>query len=165
MNSQRLLFWVQAAGIAALYVVLTFLSGLFGLAVGLFEFRLSEGLCILPVFTPAAVPGLFAGCFLANLFCGGTVWDAVLGSLATLLGALFTRYFRKKKFLPLFSPVFFNSLIVPPVLYFLSGVGNGKGFFTLFLLFFAGEFASVFLLGIPLKKSVEKTGLFTDPRR
>ena len=67
MKSTRIRFLSTAAVIGALYTVLTLFSATFGLAIGPFEFRLSEALTILPVFTPAAVPGLFVGCLVANL--------------------------------------------------------------------------------------------------
>ena len=68
--------------IAALYVLLTYLVNLLGLASGVIQIRISEALTILPVFTWAAVPGLFVGCLLANLLTGCALWDIVFGSLA-----------------------------------------------------------------------------------
>ncbi|MCP2867106.1 QueT transporter family protein, partial [Salmonella enterica] len=60
------------------------------LASGAIQVRISEALCVLPFFTPAAIPGLFLGCLLSNLLTGCIIWDVVFGSLATLLGALGT---------------------------------------------------------------------------
>ena len=96
-NSILLLDLTQGAMIAALYVVLTFIANLAGLASGVIQVRLSEALTILPVFTAAAVPGLAVGCVLANLLTGCAIWDVVFGSLATLIGAVGTRLLRKKK--------------------------------------------------------------------
>ena len=96
-NSILLLDLTQGAMIAALYVVLTFIANLAGLASGVIQVRLSEALTILPVFTAAAVPGLAVGCVLANLLTGCAVWDVVFGSLAILIGAVGTRLLRKKK--------------------------------------------------------------------
>ena len=70
MEKKSALFLTQAAMIAALYVVLTYIANLFGLASGVIQIRLSEMLCILPVFTPAAIPGLFIGCLLSNILTG-----------------------------------------------------------------------------------------------
>ena len=81
--------------VAAVYVLLTLLAAALGLASGVIQLRLSEALCVLPIFFPAAVPGLFVGCLLANLLTGAVVWDVIFGSLATLLGALGTRLLRK----------------------------------------------------------------------
>lgn len=81
---------VQAAMIAAVYVVLTLLANAFGLANYAIQIRFSEALTILPFFTPAAVPGLFVGCILSNILTGCLPLDVVFGSLATLLGALGT---------------------------------------------------------------------------
>ena len=87
MRNKKVLFAVQAAMIAALYVVLTYITNLLGLASGTIQVRFSEALCILPVFTPAAIPGLFIGCLISNLITGGIIWDIIFGSIATLLGA------------------------------------------------------------------------------
>ena len=93
----------QGALIAALYVVLTYVTNLAGMASGAIQVRISEALCILPAFTASAVPGLFVGCLAANLLTGAALWDVVFGSVATLLGALGTRYFGRNKFL---APIF-----------------------------------------------------------
>lgn len=90
MRNQKVLFIVQAAVIAAVYMVLTYFISAFNLASGAIQVRISEALCVLPFFTPAAIPGLFLGCLLSNLLTGGIIWDVVFGSLATLLGALGT---------------------------------------------------------------------------
>lgn len=107
--------------IAALYVALTYLAAALGLASGVIQFRLSEALCILPVFTPAAVPGLFIGCFFANLLTGCAAWDIVFGSIATLLGAIGTRLLRKHRILASIPPVVSNMLIIPLVLQYVYG--------------------------------------------
>jgi len=65
----------QGAMIAALYVVLTYLSSLFGLASGAIQVRLSEMLTVLPYFTPAAIPGLFIGCVV--LLIGMALWFVI----------------------------------------------------------------------------------------
>ena len=61
MRNKKVLFIVQAALIAAIYVALTYLSSIAGLASGTIQVRISEALCILPVFTTAAIPGLWLG--------------------------------------------------------------------------------------------------------
>ena len=113
MRNKKVLFAVQAAMIAALYVVLTYITNLLGLASGTIQVRFSEALCILPVFTPAAIPGLFIGCLISNLITGGIIWDIIFGSIATLLGALGTYFLRKKKFVYTLPPVIANIIIVP----------------------------------------------------
>ena len=120
---ERTLHLTRAALIAALYVVLTFLSQIFGLASGVIQFRLSEALTVMPLFYKEAVPGLWIGCILANILTGCAFWDVVFGSVATLLGALGTYYIGRKK--PALGPVFpilTNVLIVPAVLQYVYGV-------------------------------------------
>ncbi|MCD7836029.1 MAG: QueT transporter family protein, partial [Lachnospiraceae bacterium] len=82
---------VQAAMIAAIYVVLTFIANAFGLANYAVQVRFSEALTILPYFTPAAIPGLFIGCLLSNILTGCALPDIIFGSIATLIGAVLTR--------------------------------------------------------------------------
>ncbi|MBP5606662.1 MAG: QueT transporter family protein [Lachnospiraceae bacterium] len=117
------LYLAQAAIIAALYVVLTWIANLFGLASGAIQVRLSEALTILPVFTPASIPGLFVGCILANLLTGCAPWDVVFGSIATLLGALGTWAIARsklprsaKEWTACLPPIISNVLIVPWVI-------------------------------------------------
>ena len=116
MRDKKVLLTVQAAMIAAIYVVLTYFISAFNLASGAIQVRVSEALTILPYFTPAAIPGLTIGCLLANLLTGATVYDVVFGSLATLLGAVGTYLLRKHKFLCTLPPVVSNMLIIPFVL-------------------------------------------------
>ena len=112
--------------IAACYVVLTYLTNLFGLANGAIQFRISEALCILPIFLPEAVPGLTIGCLISNIITGCNPFDVLFGSLATLLGALGARLLRglptKLLWLASLPTVLANMLIVPPVLIFAYGV-------------------------------------------
>lgn len=156
MRNKKVLFIAQAAVIAALYFVLTYFISAFNLASGSIQIRISEALCILPVFTPAAIPGLFVGCFLFNLSTG-MIWDIIFGSLATLLGAVGTYFLRKKKFVCTLPPVIANMIIIPFVLRY------GYGFVTEYkgvdisLIFNAvtvgiGEIVSVCVLGSILLK-------------
>ena len=112
--SHSILFLIQAAMIAALYVVLTALAAGFDLASGAIQVRFSEVLTILPFFTPAAVPGVTLGCLLANILTGAALPDIVFGTLATFLGALGTRLLRKHRFLCTLPPVLSNGIIIPP---------------------------------------------------
>ena len=109
----------QGAMIAAIYVVLTMIFA--PISFGPIQFRISEALAILPMFTPAAIPGLFVGCFLANLFCGAATLDVICGSIATLLGALGSYALRDRKWLVCIPPIVSNMIIVPWVLRFAYG--------------------------------------------
>ncbi|MBO5518040.1 MAG: QueT transporter family protein [Firmicutes bacterium] len=113
--SKKTLFLVQAALIAAIYVVLTVVFAPFSF--GEVQVRIAEALTILPVFLPAAVPGLFVGCLLGNMLGGAVLPDIIFGSLATLIGALGTRALRKAHpFLAPIPPILANTVIVPFVL-------------------------------------------------
>ena len=156
--SKKTRFLTYSALIAALYVALTFISAAMGMASGAIQLRLSEALTVLPVFTPAAVPGLFIGCLTANLLTGAALWDVVFGSVATLLGALGTYYFGKNRYLAVAFPIMSNSVIVPFVLKMAYGVGDGYLF--LFATVFLGEFISCGIFGLVLRKALEKTKIF-----
>ena len=139
----------RAAIIAALYILLSL--AVQPIASGLVQCRISEALTILPVFTGAAVPGLFIGCLLFNLISGAVAYDVVFGSLATLLAALLTwRMARRgmpKWLLPLPSVVF-NGLIVGALLVYAYGVPVSYPLAVLYVA--AGQAVACYVLGMPL---------------
>ena len=92
MKKSNTAFLSQAAMIAAVYVVLTYVFAPFSF--GEIQIRLAEALTILPLFTPAAVPGLFIGCLIGNILGGAILPDIVFGSIATLIGAFGTYMLR-----------------------------------------------------------------------
>ena len=149
MNKKNALYIANGGLIAALYVVLTVFAAQFDLANKAIQVRFSEALTILPVLTSAAVPGLTVGCVLANLIIGSPVWDVVLGSLATLIGAIGTRLLKKKPILAWIPPVISNAIIVPIVLInFYPDVTDAWWFLALTV--GAGEVISCGLLGLLL---------------
>ena len=154
MRDKKVTFIVQAAVIAALYVVLTFVANALGLASHTIQVRFSEALCILPVFTPAAIPGLFVGCLLSNILTGCMALDVVFGSLATLIGAIGTYLLRKTKFAFTLPPVIANTIIVPLVLRNVYGLEDAVWY--LMLTVGIGEVLSICVLGMILKKALWK---------
>ena len=86
-NRNHVRFWSHAAIIAALYVVLTHMQNILlpNSASFSIQCRLSEALCVLALFTPAAIPGLSVGCLIFNItFAAALPLDWIVGSLATL---------------------------------------------------------------------------------
>lgn len=146
-KSNKVLLLVQAAMIAALYVVLTFIANVLGLASSAIQVRFSEALTVLPYFTPAAIPGLFTGCLLSNLLTGCAMPDIIFGSLATLIGALLTRKFRQNKWMAPVPPIAANAIIIPPVLLFAYGI---RPLWFSFITVTIGELISCGLLGMLL---------------
>ena len=121
MRNKNINFLTQAAMIAAIYVVLTYVFAPFSF--GEVQVRIAEALTILPVFTPAAIPGLFVGCLIGNILGGAILPDIIFGSLATLIGAFFTYQLRdKNKFLAPLPPIAANTIVVPFVLRYGYGV-------------------------------------------
>ena len=155
---EKTLYVTRGAAVAALYVLLTFISSLFGLDKGVIQFRLSEMLCILPIFLPEAVPGLFIGCIVANLMTSAVIWDVIFGSTATLIGAIGARLFRKlpKKliWLATLPTILSNSIIVPLVLKFAYGVTDLIPFMVLTV--GIGEIVTAGILGMLLYFSLVK---------
>ena len=165
MNRNKTLQLASAGMIAALYVVLTWIANLLGLASGAIQVRLSEALTILPVFTVAAVPGLTVGCVLANLLTGCAAWDVVFGSLATLIGAMGTRLLKDKPLLAWIPPVVSNAVIVPIVLMKVYGVedvtvfgqtfGGNSVWLMLVVTVGIGEIITCGILGLLLWRSLK----------
>lgn len=135
MKNKNVLYLTQAAMIAALYVVLTMLANALGIASGSIQVRFSEALTVLPFFTPAAIPGLYIGCLIANIVTGAALPDIIFGPLATLIGALGTWALRKAalkcagtkraevlKWLSPLPPIVANGIIIPPVLKYAYGI-------------------------------------------
>lgn len=152
---------VQAAMIAAIYVVLTFIANAFGLANHVVQVRFSEALTILPYFTPAAIPGLFIGCLLSNILTGCALPDIIFGSLATLIGALGTYCLRRWKWCAPVCPIIANTIIVPLILIYGYGlmidglsVLQCLGYYCLTV--GAGEIISCGVLGMILLFSLQK---------
>ena len=139
--------------IAALYAVLTLASHALGLANGQIQVRLSEALCILPLLTPAAVPGLFVGCIISNIITGAALPDIIFGSLATLIGAIGTRMLKSNKYLSVIPPVAANTIIIPLLLYYAYGI---RPLWLSFITVFAGEIISAGVLGILLYNTLVK---------
>lgn len=163
--NKKVSFLTRAAVIAALYVVLTMIANALGLANFAVQVRFSEALTILPFFTPAAIPGLFAGCILSNVLTGCLPLDIIFGSFATLLGAVGTRMLRRNKWLAPLPPIAANTLIVPFVLAYVYRFDGSIPFFMLTV--GAGEIISCGVLGMMLLITLQKYDkyLFHEPSR
>ena len=161
MKKSRIL--AQGALIGALYVALTYLQNSLipGSATWAIQFRASEALCVLALFTPAAIPGLTLGCLLFNIsFAGALPLDFLVGSLATCLAAAGMYCLRNcaVKGYPLLAmllPAVTNALLVGWELWVYVG-----GAFWLNALYVAiGEVAVLLVLGTPLFYTVRSRGL------
>lgn len=153
MKNKKVLFLVQAAMIAAIYVVLTVIFAPFGF--GEIQVRIAEALTILPVFTPAAIPGLFIGCLIGNILGGAVLPDIIFGSLATLVGAVFTYLLRNQsKYLAPLPPIISNTIIVPFVLRYAYGINLPIPFMMLTV--GVGEIISCGILGIIVYGALNK---------
>ena len=152
----RILYVTQAGLIAALYTVLTVFVGAFGLASGAVQLRLSEALCVLPFFTPAAIPGLTVGCLLSNLLTGCIWQDVLFGTLATLLGALGAYWLRRVPWLVPLPTVVANTVIVPFVLAYAYRFEGGLPYFMLTV--GLGEVLSAYVCGMVLLYAIKPYG-------
>ena len=145
-------YLASAAVIAALYVVLTL--AVLPLASGAIQLRLSEALTILPVFVPAAIPGLTIGCLLANILGGCVFWDIVFGPIATLIGAVATRLLRNRGLWAVVPPIVSNMVIIPLVLRYAYELPESIPY--LMLTVGAGELLSAGVLGGILLRYIGK---------
>ena len=152
MKSKKLVFICQAAVIAALYVVLTYVFSAF--ASGVIQVRVSEALTILPAFTPAAIPGLVIGCLLSSTLTGCVLLDIIFGSVATLIGALGSYALRRHTWLVPIPPIVSNMVIVPFVLRYAYGATDAFPFMIATV--GAGEIISCYLLGMLLYGALKK---------
>ena len=159
-NHKRTLFLCRAAIIAAIYFALTMLSAAFGLSSGVIQVRFSEMLCVLPIFTTAAIPGLALGCLISNLLTGAIWQDIVFGTLATLIGAYGAYLLRKIKWLSPLPTVLANALIIPFVLAY--GYGAEEGIPFLMLTVGIGEIISAYIFGLILIQSLKGKNLFNN---
>lgn len=149
---------VTGALIAALYTALTYLSAALGLAYGAVQFRLSEVLCILPIFTPYATVGLTVGCIISNIGSSLGPIDMVFGTAATLLGAVLMRAFKTRLPYPVLFlfPILSNALLVGAELSIFLG---DIGFFSAAAGVLIGETVVIFVGGIPLYKFLCKNNI------
>lgn len=159
-------FIITGALIAAAYAGLTYLSNVFGLAYGPIQLRISEMMTVLPVFTPAAIPGLTIGCFLANIG-SFNVADLVFGTFATLAAAIMTYFLKDVKFkglplLALLPPVIVNAVVIglEIAVFFLPDTNVLWGFLISGLEVGIGQFIVCYCFGIPFYLVVEKNRIF-----
>lgn len=156
---------VLAAVIAALYVALTYVQEMIfpTSATMAVQFRVSEALTVLSLFTPAAVSGLTVGCFIANFsVLGALPTDIILGSLASFLACLFMHRLRNVTvkgfpFASLLMPALFNGIIIGAEIevFFIEGPFNFMSFLTQAGLVALGELGVLFTLGAALVKATK----------
>lgn len=161
MDNKRIRYISTAGLIAALYMLL--ILPFFAISFGVVQIRFAEALTVLPYLTPAAIPGLYIGCLLANII-GGMGWlDIVFGSLVTLIAALVTRFIRNKlgdttlaiALAPL-PPVLLNAFGISLYLTPIWGVDYWVGVLRIGL----GQFVACYVVGVPLLLLLKKRRIF-----
>ena len=167
MENRKLKRLVTGALLAAVYCALALALPM--ASFGPVQFRVSEALTILPVFSPGAILGVTLGCFLTN--CAGVVLgitfpqDILFGTLATLLGCVLTWLLREARIkgLPVLSalaPVVCNTLVIGwEINAFFLDTPSLAGFVTSALGVGLGELAACCVLGLLLAALLERTGL------
>ncbi len=161
-KKETVYFIVQAAAIAAVYVVVT--GMILPIAFGPVQFRISEALCVLPYFTPAAIPGVTIGCLLSNILYGSAALDIVFGTLATLIGAVGSWLLRKRKWLVCVPPIVSNTVIIPWVLRY--AYGSAEMIPVMMATVGVGEILAIGVLGNLLLAALQKyRGVIFSARR
>ena len=160
-TKKRVEYITYSAIIAALYVALSWISNILGLASYAVQLRFSEALCALCYFTPAAAPGMFIGCLITNLTISAQPLDMIFGSLATLVGAYLGTKIKNKYLVPL-PTVIANVVVVPFIVLFCytSGVKNLAVYSVIAISVTVGEILSAYVLGILLLLAIEKRHIF-----
>ncbi|MBS7365120.1 MAG: QueT transporter family protein [Clostridia bacterium] len=154
-----------AAVVGALYAILTMV--LAPISYGPLQFRISEALCVLSYFTPAAAWGLFIGCAIANTLSAAGLPDVIFGSLATLIACLgmsavgkHMKDSLKSRLLACFLPVIVNAVIVGAMLTYayigLSPLEHPGAFAVCAGEVALGELPVMYLFGLPLMSWLPK---------
>ena len=154
----------RAAIIGAMYVVLTYAQNFIfpDSATWALQFRASEALCVLALFTPAAVPGLTIGCLLFNLsYAGALPLDFAVGSFATFLAAGSMGLLRRFPIAALAMPAVFNAVLVGwELTLFLGETTFTMAAFWLNAMYVAaGELIVLYTLGWLLYRTMTRTGI------
>ncbi|HHU49644.1 MAG TPA: QueT transporter family protein [Clostridiales bacterium] len=153
-------FLTQAAIIAAVYTVLTLVFAPLSYGESMIQVRISEMLTILPYYTPAAIPGLFVGAIVSNLFSPVGAVDVILGSLATLIAAYLSYRIPDKWLVPI-PPIAVNGLVIGGMLHYVYE-------FPLLLSILsvtAGQTVSCYIFGGILMAALEKTRQYIFPEQ
>ena len=153
---KRLAYITEASAIAALYTVITSAIGPLGSAA--IQCRIPEAMCVLAIFTPAAIPGMTLGCLISNIATGCLWQDVLFGTLATLIGVIGARLLRRIWWLTPLPTVISNTLIVPFVLAYAYHAEDGIPF--LMLTVGIGEVISAYVLGIALYFALRKNARY-----
>lgn len=154
-----------AAVVGALYAILTMV--LAPISYGPLQFRISEALCVLSYFTPAAAWGLFIGCAIANTLSAAGLPDVIFGSLATRIACLgmsavgkHMKDSLKSRLLACFLPVIVNAVIVGAMLTYayigLSPLEHPGAFAVCAGEVALGELPVMYLFGLPLMSWLPK---------
>ena len=154
-NQKRVRFVTLAAMIASIYVVLTLVSAVFGLSSGAIQIRISESLCVLVLFTPAAIPGVTIGCLVSNLIISANILDIIFGTLATFIGVYGGYLLRKREWLITVPTILANTIIIPLVIVYGFGMTDiALPFVALGV--FVGELISAGVVGMGLITILKK---------
>lgn len=143
---------VRAGIIGALYVALTVL--LAPISFSAIQLRVSEGMTVLPILFPEAVPALFVGVLISNIVGGLGLADIIGGSLTTLIAAYVTYIFRGHKLIPYLSPIVFNAIFISLYLHLLFGLP----YWLTVISIGVSEALVVFAIGYPLVQFLRKKG-------
>ena len=144
-----LFLMVYGAAIAAIYIILFMLFEPIGS--GVIQFRISELLCVMPYFTPAAIPGLFLG-YLIGYFLLGSLWDAIFGGLGALVAAMLTYLIGKylgrfgfARYLASIPPIVTMAIVMPLILMYVYE--STEVYWLLLFMCVSGEFLTCFIGG------------------
>lgn len=157
MKNLKIKDMVLYAGVAAIYIVLTWIFGSFSF--GPIQFRISEALILLCFFNKKYFFPLTLACFISNLMSPFGLYDVVFGTLATVLSLIFVSQ-SKNIFVASLFPVLFNGVIIATEISIINGVFESEVFLFNFFTIALGEFVCVTVLGVLLFSLLKKNGSF-----
>ncbi|MCR4633781.1 MAG: QueT transporter family protein [Erysipelotrichaceae bacterium] len=158
---EKVHYIVMTGLIAALYAALTLVFA--PISFSAVQVRIAEALIILPMFTPAAVPGLFLGCLLGNLLSGAMILDVIFGSIATLIGAYIGYLLKDRRWLVPVPSIVSNALIIPFILRHVYGIDLPIPLLCLYIAI--GEFLGSYVLGQALAQFLIPRKDFFRPKK
>jgi len=148
---------VRQTMLAAIYATLVYIFSF--ASFGLVQFRIAEVLMIFIFFDKKSIVGLTIGCFVSSLIYGADIFDIIFGSLATFIAGYAMWFLREKPLIALLAPALFNGIIVGLILTYVYLAGP---LYISMPSVFIGEFAIMYVIGLPLYLILKKNKGFLE---
>lgn len=142
MKNNNISRMTYTAVLASVYVVLTLINP-FGW--GMFQFRLSEALCVLPFFDRKNITGVVLGVIIANAFSPIGIFDMGAGVLTLVIVYTISKYV-KNKYLNAIIHGIVSGAVVGAMLFYVLGLPFLMSFVSISISTAAIAVIAVFLI-------------------